>query len=113
MKLRLSIVSLNLIGIKANGRGMGPGPCDRRGVKTGADGNCVDINECETGEANCPSDHVCFNLDASTSSGYFGCEPAWLDTTSSSTTETTAATQTETMSQGKTTAQVETITQDS
>ena len=94
MKLRLLIASLNLIAIKAHGPGMGPGPCDRRGVKTGADGNCVDINECETEEHDCPSDQVCFNLDATKSSGYFDygyfdCKPARLQTTSGSTTETT------------------------
>ena len=99
MKLRLLIASLNLIAIKAHhvahhaprGPRMGPGPCDWRGVKTGPDGNCIDINECETGEHDCPSDHVCFNLDA-TISRYnfeyycFDCKPAWLQTTSSSTT---------------------------
>ena len=89
MKLRLLIASLNLIAIKAHGPGMGPGPCDRRGVKTGADGNCVDINECETEEHDCPSDYVCYNLDASKSEGYFDCKPARLQTTLSSTTETT------------------------
>ena len=88
MKLRFLIVSLNLIAIKA-GCARCPGPCDRRGVKTGPDGNCVDINECETDQHNCPSDHVCINLDASKSEGYFRCKPASLQTTSSSTTETT------------------------
>ena len=142
MKLRLLIGSLNLIAIKAHGPGIGgPGPCDKGGVKSDADGNCVDINECETGAHNCPSDHVCFNLDATKSSGtrlqMFYCQPAWLHTTSSLTNETTAPTkttattritettrttantttqpihnETETTSQAQTTAQVETITKD-